>query len=159
MAHKVYIPDYTAYEQFYSSQSGHGDYFDGYQVQAGHGVGSLLGKLFKRAIPIIRRGAKFAKPHAGKMSKNVINDLARGRSLKRTIKRRGYEALVDVGNNLLENEAYEQDGEGRRRRKRRTTRRPARRRRKTIKRRRAKSSRSSAPKRRRKRVLRRDIFG
>ena len=44
-------------------------------MQYGNGIGSFLGALARKAIPLIKAGIKIAAPHAKKAAKNVAREL------------------------------------------------------------------------------------
>ena len=49
--------------------------FKGARLQYGNGIGSLLGILARKAIPLIQAGAKIVAPHIKKAAKNVAKDV------------------------------------------------------------------------------------
>ena len=83
------------YENYYVNQSGgYGiPVFQGSRVQRGHGIGSILGGLFRSAFPLIKRGlAKFGR-HALKTGLEIANDMSEGAELKESAKRRVGEGI------------------------------------------------------------------
>jgi hypothetical protein len=93
-----YIPNQGALDNYYSQQSGGGDfYFKGPSYQRGHGLGGLFGKLFRTAIPVFRntvspilkRGAKAVAREALNTGVGVASDLLDGGSLQDSVERRG----------------------------------------------------------------------
>ena len=66
-------------------QKGHGSplpVFRGAPMQYGHGIGSFFGKIFRKAVPLVKDVWKLVKPHAANAAKNVFNDVM---SSKRTV--------------------------------------------------------------------------
>ena len=51
--------------------------------QRGDGIGAFLGKLARKAIPLLISGAKMAKPHVVKAAKNIAEDV--GKNMLSTI--------------------------------------------------------------------------
>ena len=52
--------------------------FYGARTQRGHGIGSLLGGLFRRALPFLKSEAEIL----GKQALNVATDMIDGKSFK-----------------------------------------------------------------------------
>lgn len=63
---------------FYPDQEGYGriKVYVGGREQRGNGIGSFLGGLFRRAIPLLTAGAKVAGREAAKASLGVLTDIA-----------------------------------------------------------------------------------
>lgn len=78
------------YEQYYTQQSGTGlPIFSGSRGQRGHGLGSIIGGLFRSALPMLKRGlASFGK-QALKTGLEMANDVVvDGQNWKSSAKRR-----------------------------------------------------------------------
>ena len=101
------------YEKYYLGQSGDGiPVYVGSRGQRGHGLGSLLGGLFRSAMPLIRRGlASFGK-HALKTGLEIANDVTEGRSVKESAKRRVGEGIKRFASSAF---GSSQSGSGKRR--------------------------------------------
>ena len=98
---KVYQQNPFVYRNHFRQQVG-GDLpgFKGSRTQHGDSLGSFLGALARKAIPLIKAGVKLAAPHVKKAGKDIAKDLTgkaiqevssrigRGRRNKRTNKRR-----------------------------------------------------------------------
>jgi len=106
------------YEDYYSRQAG-GEIpvFIGSRYQRGHGLGSVLGGLFRRfVIPLFRTHGKTLALDALRTGMDVAEDvLASGRGLKESVKKRVPEGIKRTAQSLIR-----QSGSGRKRRKRRT---------------------------------------
>ena len=78
------------YEDYYTNQSGHGmPVFAGARYQRGHGLGSILSGLFRRIIiPFFRANGRTIASKAIKTGLEVADDVAQGKSLKESAKRR-----------------------------------------------------------------------
>ena len=90
---KVYRQDPSIYRHHFNRQIG-GDLpgFKGARVQHADGIGSFLGALARKAIPLIKAGVKLAAPHVKKAGKDIAKDLG-GRAIKEVTARmsgRGY---------------------------------------------------------------------
>lgn len=84
----------SLYETYYLDQSGSGiPVFAGSRGQRGHGIGSLLGGLFRSALPMIKRGLATFGKHALKTGLEIANDVVEGDSLKNAAKRRVPEGI------------------------------------------------------------------
>ena len=75
------------YERYYYlQQKGQGDFpvYVGRFSQRGHGIGNIIGSLFRRILP----GLKALVPHVLRTGANVLEDVVHGKSLKEsTLKR------------------------------------------------------------------------
>ena len=73
---KPYIHNPNLYRDHYRSQTG-GELpgFRGMSMQHGNGIGALLSKLARKAIPLIMSGAKMIKPHVINAAKGVAKDV------------------------------------------------------------------------------------
>jgi hypothetical protein len=111
-----FAPDVQAYEHFYLSQVGGNGFFDGNLPHLqGYGLGGILGKVFRFAMPIVKRGLQFLAPHAARVGSQVLNDVTSGENLGHSIKHRGSDALTGIAQQLLSNMSS-QSGRGRKRR-------------------------------------------
>ena len=72
--------------------------FSGRRYQRGHGLGSILGGLFKAAMPLLKKGAKTLEREALKTGLNIAGDVVQGRNIKQAAKSR----LKSTGENLLQ---------------------------------------------------------
>ena len=73
---RVYRQDPSIYRNHFVRQAG-GDLpgFKGARVQHADGIGSFLGALARKAIPIIKAGVKLAAPHVKKAGKEIAKDI------------------------------------------------------------------------------------
>ena len=105
------------YEAYYLDQSGNGiPVFSGGRGQRGHGLGSLLGGLFRSAMPMIKRGLATFGKHALKTGLEIANDVASGESVKQSAKRRIPQSIKRFA---ASHNVINQTGSGRKRTKRR----------------------------------------
>jgi len=82
------------YWKYYKEQSGNGlPVFGGYRGQRGHGLGSILGGLFRSAMPMIKRGLATFGKHALKTGLEIANDVVAGENVKDSAKRRVSEGI------------------------------------------------------------------
>lgn len=66
--------DYVAY---YRAQAGAGlAGFRGTPVMYGTGLGGLFRGLFRKAMPLLRKGLEIVKPHVKSAAKNIVRDMA-----------------------------------------------------------------------------------
>lgn len=101
------------YESYYLDQSGSGiPVFAGSRGQRGHGLGSILGGLFRSALPMIKRGLAVFGKHALKTGLEIANDVVEGESIRNSAKRRVPESIKRFAK--VEN-FINQSGSGRRR--------------------------------------------
>lgn len=90
--------------------------------QRGHGVGSFLGGLLRRSLPMIMKGLKAVGRESVHTGLNVLGDVAGGRPLKYSLKNRVKEAGGALKRKAEEEWDQMMSGEGyKRRRKRRKT--------------------------------------
>lgn len=88
--------DYNAY---YNLQAGGNlPYFTGSTIQTGHGIGSMLAKVFKGTVlPIMKKGAKAVGKELLNTGLSVAGDVISGQNFKSSAKKN----LVNSGKNLL----------------------------------------------------------
>ena len=80
------------YEVYYTKQSeGDLSIFYGARTQRGHGIGSVLGGLFRRVLPFLESGAEIL----GKQALNVAADMIDGKSFKESAKDRLKEGIIE----------------------------------------------------------------
>ena len=73
---KAYVHDPAIFRQHYLNQSGQGlPGFRGQRMQYGRGIGSFLGKLVRKAIPLLASGAKMVAPHLKKAAVSIATDV------------------------------------------------------------------------------------
>ena len=103
------------YKHYYIAQSGNGlPVFVGARGQRGHGLGSLLGGLFRSAFPMIKRGLATFGKHALKTGLEIANDVVEGQNIKESARRRVPEGIK----RFAKREAFiSQSGRGRRKRR------------------------------------------
>ena len=82
------------YEDYYTSYTrqsgGEVPVFYGAHTQRGHGLGSILGGLFRRALPFLSSGAKIL----GHQAMNVASDMIDGKSFQDSAKSRLKEGIT-----------------------------------------------------------------
>jgi hypothetical protein len=101
------------YQQYYNNQQqGLGDFpvYIGRTSQRGHGLGNILGSLFRRILPVLKKIA----PHALRVGANIFQDVNEGRSFKESAMKRVPESL----SKLTFDDKVQSGGSIRRRRKR-----------------------------------------
>ncbi len=79
--------------------------------QHGHGIGSFLGAMFSRLLPIAK---EYILPHAVAAVKNVANDVVHGVNFKQSLKDNAKGVFKGVTNQV-----FNQNGSGKRRGKKR----------------------------------------
>ena len=101
------------YEDYYTRQNeGEVSVFYGARTQRGHDLGSILGGLFRRALPFVSSGAKII----GQQAMNVASDMIDGKSFQDSAKSRIKDGIKTfVTSNLI----IPQPGSGVRRKRRR----------------------------------------
>ena len=78
------------YEDCYTRQSeGEVPVFYGARTQRGHELGSILGGLFRRALPFLSSGGKIL----GQQAMNGVSDMIDGKSFQDSAKRRLKEGI------------------------------------------------------------------
>ena len=129
------------YETYYMDQTGNGmPVFYGSRGQRGHGLGSILGGLFRGAMPMIKRGLAAFGKQALRTGLEMANDVADGYSVKSSAKQRIPQAIKRLAGGVLN-----QSGSGHVKVKRRKTSKKV-------------TKKTSQPTKKRRR-RRRDIFG
>ncbi len=124
MKRKPYCCDASRqmYEDYYERQvGGEIPVFRGAKYQRGHGLGSIIGGLFRRIVlPFLKQGGQFLKSNrdvllgnALKTGMEVADDVLQGKSLKESAKKR-----VAKGIKRAAESVNWQTGSGRRKRRR-----------------------------------------
>lgn len=87
------------YNSYYNLQAGGNlPYFTGSTIQTGHGIGSMLAKVFKGTVlPIMKKGAKVVGKELLNTGLSVVGDVISGENFKSAAKKN----LVNSGKNLL----------------------------------------------------------
>lgn len=94
-----YYPDAKAYQEYYLRQSGKGyPVFAGRQHQRGHGLGSIIGNLFKSAVPMLKKGAKAIGKEALRTGLGIASDVVEGQNIKQAAQTR----VKGAGRNLVQ---------------------------------------------------------
>jgi hypothetical protein len=102
------------YERYYDlQQHGKGDFpvYVGRYAQRGHGIGNIIGSLFRRILPALKALA----PHVLRVGTNVVEDVSKGKSWKEAAAKR-------IPEGVLEAIKGRQTGSGKRRGKKRARR-------------------------------------
>lgn len=63
------------YYDDYQLGQGQAKIYIGSPYQRGHGIGSFLGGLFRKILPLLQKGAKTVGKEAAKAGVNIINDM------------------------------------------------------------------------------------
>jgi hypothetical protein len=82
-----------------------------YRIQQGRGLGNILGKLFRSAMPILKRGATLLAPHAARFGSRVLGDVADGTDVLESVKKHAKQS----GNDIVGAVVNTQKGNGRKR--------------------------------------------
>ena len=106
------------YERYYDrQQKGEGEFpvYVGRYVQKGHGIGNIIGSLFRRILP----GLKAIVPHVLRTGANVLHDVSAGKSWKAAAIQRipeGLRGFVSPDGATIKRSG-EQSGSGKRRKR------------------------------------------
>jgi hypothetical protein len=105
-----------AYENYYINQCGHGmPVFYGAKSQRGHGIGAVLGGLWRTVFPILKKVApvigRTVLNTGAKIARDVARDVADGRSFGESAKAHVLEA-VENGINKIASVGETQSGSG-----------------------------------------------
>ena len=96
------------YEDYYTRQAGGQiPVFVGARHQRGHGLGSILGSLFRGVVPFIKRNIGTIGKSLAKTGLAIAGDVLGGRNVKEAVKHRVLPENMDprlkkIGSNLLE---------------------------------------------------------
>ena len=78
----------STYDRHFADQTGGG----GINVFRGHGIGNILGGLFRSAIPVLKSAGKSILKTGAQTGLNVLNDVLSGESVKSAARKRSREA-------------------------------------------------------------------
>jgi hypothetical protein len=67
-----------------------------YRVQRGRGLGNILGKLLRSAIPLLKKGGTLLTPHAARFGSRVLGDVADGSDVLESVKKRARQSGTDI---------------------------------------------------------------
>ena len=86
------------YIAYYDNQVGYGidHVFVGSPYQRGNGIGSFLAGLFRKAVPLLTRGAKTIGKEALHTGINVLGDLTQSVPFKESLKSRSKETTSNL---------------------------------------------------------------
>lgn len=86
------------YEHYYVNQAGGGlpSVYSGVGTQRGHGLGSIIGSLFRGAMPILKTVGKKVGQQILKKGLDVAGDVVSGSNVKESLKRRAKEGTLSL---------------------------------------------------------------
>lgn len=76
--------------------SGFGDFYSGPIYQRGHGIGSFLGGLFRRVLPLLKKGSLALGKELINTGSHFINDIENNVHPKEAFKTRGKEMYTNL---------------------------------------------------------------
>lgn len=94
-----FVADPEAYRDHYAQRGGNLPIFHGLSHQDGYGIGGgIFSNIFKAIVPVLKKTARSAGKTLLKSGTQVLADVVSGeRDIKSAVKRRGLEALDEVG--------------------------------------------------------------
>lgn len=93
----------NSFEDYYLRQVGRGlPVFTGYHHQRGHGLGGILGRLARSALPFLKSAAKTLGKQALYTGTEIMNDALQGEHIKTSAKRRLGQAGQRMVTSVLE---------------------------------------------------------
>jgi hypothetical protein len=101
-----------AYEEYYQQQGRGVPVFQGSRGQRGHGIGSVLGGLFRQAMPMIKTGLASLGKQALRTGMQIASDWAGGRDIGEAAQSRFKEGIKTLATSYTDSN---QTGSGRRR--------------------------------------------
>lgn len=95
------------YTNYYLEQagSGMGNVYSGVTYQKGFGIGSFLGGLFRRAIPLLSMAGKALGSEFFKTSGNIVSDIVSKKPWREAVQAR----MSDAGNNITSTFGHQVD--------------------------------------------------
>ena len=81
-------------DHYSDQQSGNGilNYYRGYPLQRGHGIGGFFAKLFRSAVPLLMKGAKTIGKEALRTGSLIASDVLAGEKFKTAAQNRARES-------------------------------------------------------------------
>ena len=93
-----------SFQEYYVNQCGRGaalNFYQGRRYQKGHGLGNILGSLFRAALPVLKKTAvgvgKDLLRTTVRQGGKLVKDVARGNSFKQSLKKR----TIEGGEHLI----------------------------------------------------------
>jgi hypothetical protein len=95
---------YNGFNDYYVTQAGSGvsNVYKGVSYQRGHGIGSFLAGLFRRALPFIKTGVKTLGKETAKAGLHVLGDVSSDIPIKESLKARFGEARDNIKRKAVE---------------------------------------------------------
>lgn len=93
------MADVKNFEDYYLAQARGGSAFPVYQglmYQRGAGLGNILAKAARFALPIIRQAGRYLGGKAFSATRKVASDVIKGANVKKALKRRFHDAFDEV---------------------------------------------------------------
>lgn len=86
------------YNKYFQNQIGNGtiSVYHGLPIQQGYGLGNFIASAFRRAMPLLKKGAIFLGKKFLNTGSKVVTDVASGIPIKSSVKSRGKTAARDV---------------------------------------------------------------
>lgn len=95
--------DCDVYTQYYLDQAYSGIGCSSlHTYQKGYGIGSFLGGLFRCTFPLLKKSSAAVGSEILKSGANVFSDISRNENPKASIKKRGKEAIANLGKKIGE---------------------------------------------------------
>lgn len=89
-------------EQYYLNQAGSGlPVYFGRRNQSGRGIGNILGKLARFAMPLLKAGTKYLGKKVLEAGTDVMGDVVKGVPVKQALKRQAVSTGINIKNDLI----------------------------------------------------------
>lgn len=75
-------------------------------LQRGAGIGSFLGGLYRRALPVLKKGAAIVGREVVNSGTHFVNDIAKNTSPCLALKKRSREAVINITNKTMTGGGY-----------------------------------------------------
>lgn len=109
------------FEDHYAGQIGSGiPYYSGMKFQKGYGLGGFFRRLFRSAVPFLKKGAKTVGEEVLRSGARVASDVLGGKDFKTAASERSKESGKSLANRAL-NKLHNMIGKGSYKRKRKTS--------------------------------------
>lgn len=108
------MAEIEALTQYYITQAGSGNsFYSGpiYQrghgaIQRGGGIGSFLGGLFRRVLPILKKGTTVVGREVINSGSNFLNDIVNNVNPRTAFKNRSKEAVTNLTHKMMHGDGY-----------------------------------------------------
>ncbi|KAJ6642662.1 hypothetical protein Bhyg_07615 [Pseudolycoriella hygida] len=106
------MSDLELLTRYYIAQAGTGNtpFYSGPIYQRGSGIGSFLGGLFRRILPILKKGTVAVGREVLNSGANFMNDIANNVTPRTALRNRTREGITNLASKVMDGDGYKMSG-------------------------------------------------